>query len=1019
MAQLDLEVVAKIDDALTAIRKFTKEAKTQTDKFEKATEEAFDDSGKESAKFRKKATGEVEKFSKSGGKDVDTFGKKAGEQFTSLQVTVAAFAAAAVAALAAFVSRTVIDGIGDVIEAATIQEDAISQLNQALVNAGTFSEETSQSFQDFASGLQDVTTFGDEALLSQLALARQFVGTDDDAKNLVKTATDLSVATGVTLESAVRNLGKTYGGLTGELGEVVPELKNLTEEQLRSGEAVDLIANKFEGFARNQAQTFSGSLTQAENDFGDLLEVMGSFITENTVVQDAISESGDFFDQLSDALVSNGDEWRDVVTRGVKLFISGINATIQIIPKALAVFSVLAEGLVTLETAFRSLNNAVGFLGGNVTDNTKRIAARLKELVAQAKSEGKSLTAEQIEQFREVAEEEVAALEERESATGTLKSAIDASGEAAAAAAEISEGAQKRIQDSTNKTKEVTKRANREKIDGAKETAEKQGGAAKQAADEELKVTLATIDAITKARQQALKDFEDLKKQERDLAKQALQTGISDPLGSLASGLIPDELQTELSIETSAVVGSFAGALTAALQGEQGALSIIQTGLGTIADTFIPGIGGAVSQAIGILAEGPEAVRQRIDGFADALPDIIKNIANAIPAVITGLAENADKIILALAESGPILMESLANESPRIIETLVRKAPDIARAIARSVLQQFIPVRIDPQGIQNALDKFGEDFAGFRADTAVVRSNVVNGLREAATQFGEVVSEIGPGLRDFTKEILQPAFGDLADELSPAIESVRTAGEDFGVDINDSAIDFEEKASSAGVKFGEKIDEAGIAFNEGLTSAFDTAIGSLETSAETLATGFGDAIGAIVGGTVITDIQDSIKGVFDSLAFPEGFFNPLSDVLDPFISSMNSLVDKIEDLIDSFSVDGGEGGLGGIFDDDSTIGAEIGGALGRFTTSITGSSQAGGVVGTVARVGTAIATGGLSEVDEEDAESLGGLFGLTGQQPAITNAPGPQTITVNLRIGEKELANVILDLERQGYRLRA
>jgi len=169
-------------------------------------------------------------------------------------------------------------------EAASVQQDAVNALNNSLRTAGTFSEEASQGFQDFASGLQAVSTFGDEVILQQAALARNFTSSNEEAQKLTKAAVELSAATGISLDSAVKNLGKTFAGLAGEIGESVPAIRNLTAEQLKAGEALDLVLTRFGGSALSQTRTFSGALQQLQNTFGDLFEEIGAVITNSPVI---------------------------------------------------------------------------------------------------------------------------------------------------------------------------------------------------------------------------------------------------------------------------------------------------------------------------------------------------------------------------------------------------------------------------------------------------------------------------------------------------------------------------------------------------------------------------------------------------------------------------------------------------------------------------------------------------------------------------------------------------------------
>jgi hypothetical protein len=165
--------------------------------------------------------------------------------------------------------------------AASEQQNAVNSLNTSLATAGTFSQEASKNFQDLASSLQANSVFGDEVILQQAALARNFTKTNAEAEKLISASVELASATGISLDSAVKNLGKSYAGLAGELGESIPSIRSLTAEQLKAGGAIDLVANRFKGSALGATKTFSGALTQLGNTFGDLLERIGSVITDS------------------------------------------------------------------------------------------------------------------------------------------------------------------------------------------------------------------------------------------------------------------------------------------------------------------------------------------------------------------------------------------------------------------------------------------------------------------------------------------------------------------------------------------------------------------------------------------------------------------------------------------------------------------------------------------------------------------------------------------------------------------
>lgn len=203
----------------------------------------------------------------------DGLGKRIGQGFkTGALVATAALAAIGVAAVAA--GRRVI-------EASSRQQDAVNQLNQSLVAAGTFTEEASRGLQEYAAQIERTTTLGDELVLEQLALARTFARSNEEARRLVDAAIELSAAADIELRSAVVNLGKSFSGLTGELGESVAEIRDLTAEQLKAGAAIDLIKGKYDGFAAAQTNTYSGAVAQLSNAYGSLLEAIGDQIIKS------------------------------------------------------------------------------------------------------------------------------------------------------------------------------------------------------------------------------------------------------------------------------------------------------------------------------------------------------------------------------------------------------------------------------------------------------------------------------------------------------------------------------------------------------------------------------------------------------------------------------------------------------------------------------------------------------------------------------------------------------------------
>ena len=180
--------------------------------------------------------------------------------------------AAGVASAAYFGAKGLIGAFSSVIEASARQEQAEKALEVALGR-------TSTALLNQASSLQQMTTAGDEAIIEQQAFLASLKFTENQIKTIIPVALDLSAATGISLESAVRNTSKTFSGLAGELGELVPQLRELTQEEMKAGKAVEVLGDLFEGQAAKQSETLAGSLTQMSNAVGDAGEAIGSLLS--------------------------------------------------------------------------------------------------------------------------------------------------------------------------------------------------------------------------------------------------------------------------------------------------------------------------------------------------------------------------------------------------------------------------------------------------------------------------------------------------------------------------------------------------------------------------------------------------------------------------------------------------------------------------------------------------------------------------------------------------------------------
>lgn len=176
------------------------------------------------------------------------------------------------------------------------------QAEAKLLNALNGRSDVQQRLIAQAGELQSRSTIGDEEIIAQQAYLAALGLTEKQIGETMNAAVQLSAALGISLEAAVKNLAKTFGGMTGELGESIPALKSFTKEQLMAGEAIDFVNENYKGFAETAASTGTGALLQLKNSLGDLGEQIGVIILP--AVQNLAEQAKDlvsWLQQLPDA----------------------------------------------------------------------------------------------------------------------------------------------------------------------------------------------------------------------------------------------------------------------------------------------------------------------------------------------------------------------------------------------------------------------------------------------------------------------------------------------------------------------------------------------------------------------------------------------------------------------------------------------------------------------------------------------------------------------------------------------
>ncbi len=152
---------------------------------------------------------------------------------------------------------------------------------------------------------QKVSLFGDEVIIQQQSYLASLGMTEEQINKVIAASIDLAAGTGQTLEFGVRNLAKTFAGLTGELGESIPALKDLTKEQLKAGAAVDVVAKQFKGQGEAAAEAGLGGFTQLKNSMMDFAEEVGKALMPMLKpLRKRLQEATDKLSELSTAQIT-------------------------------------------------------------------------------------------------------------------------------------------------------------------------------------------------------------------------------------------------------------------------------------------------------------------------------------------------------------------------------------------------------------------------------------------------------------------------------------------------------------------------------------------------------------------------------------------------------------------------------------------------------------------------------------------------------------------------------------------
>lgn len=202
---------------------------------------------------------------------------------------------------AGFITGTVLMNAGQAVadlfsstigEAAEAQA-AVAQLDAAIKSTGGTAGLSSQELQDYASQLQSITAFSDDAILGAQSLLLTFTNVKGDVfKEATSTILDMSQALGQDLKTSSIQVGKALNDPiagVGALAKVGVQFSDSQKEMIQtlveSGDVMgaqkvilDELEKQFGGSAEAYAQTYEGMLANFNNAMGEVKETIGMAI---------------------------------------------------------------------------------------------------------------------------------------------------------------------------------------------------------------------------------------------------------------------------------------------------------------------------------------------------------------------------------------------------------------------------------------------------------------------------------------------------------------------------------------------------------------------------------------------------------------------------------------------------------------------------------------------------------------------------------------------------------------------
>ena len=178
------------------------------------------------------------------------------------------------------------------LDATIKQQQAVAQLEAALTSTGHAMGYTSQQLQSMAAEFQNLSTYGDEAIISAQARLLSYTGiVGSNFPRALKSVLDQSARLNMSLEQSAETIGRALespskaaaalarqgfgAAFTDQVRGTIDALVEAGREAEAQIMILEILEESYGGAAEAARNTLGGALDGLKNAFGDLLEAPG------------------------------------------------------------------------------------------------------------------------------------------------------------------------------------------------------------------------------------------------------------------------------------------------------------------------------------------------------------------------------------------------------------------------------------------------------------------------------------------------------------------------------------------------------------------------------------------------------------------------------------------------------------------------------------------------------------------------------------------------------------------------